>query len=129
MAQLPNMVAKIKRIANTGLYGSPRNAGFMNEVSKDHFTNVSSPIKAVAFAKFYKNYNKQKTPVYQPIEKITIGPPLKKIVKAAGGKKKSPKPKSPDYKAMAKAAAKAKANYYVAVKKQSKGKGKSSSLK
>lgn len=123
MAQLPNMVSKIKKIANAGLYGSPKSAGFMDEVSKDYFTNVSSPVKAAAFAKFYKDYNKQKSPVYQPLPKLTVGTPLKKLVK----KKKSPKDKSPDYKAIAKAAKKAKANYYIAMGKQSKS--KSSSLK
>ena len=125
MAQLPSMVSKIKEIADTGLYGSPKSAGFMDEVSKDYFTNVSSPVKAAAFAKFYKNYNKQKTPVYKPLPKLTVGSPLKKLMKK--GKKKSPKEKSPDYKEIAKAAAKAKANYYVAMGKQ--GKSKSSSLK
>ena len=86
----------------------------MDEVSKDYFTNVASPVKAAAFAKFYKNYNARKTPKYQPVQKIGVGTPLKKMMK--GKKKKSPKAKSPDLKAIANAAAKAKANYLAAMK-------------
>lgn len=90
----------------------------MNEISKNYMSNVSSPIKAEAFAKFYRMYNKQssKQVVYKPI-KITGTSPVKKLLKSVRPKKgkktqKSPKTPSPDFKAIAKAAAKAKANYY-----------------
>jgi hypothetical protein len=118
MTQIESLVQKINTIAKSGLYGNPKNASFMNEVSKNHMGNVSSPIKAQAFATFYKMHNKQssKAMTYTPL-KLTGTSPLKKLLKSVKPKKgkktkKNPKTPSPDYKVIAMGAAKAKANYY-----------------
>ena len=111
MAQINTLVKKIDTLAKTGLFGSPKSPSFMNNVSQEIFSNVSSPVKAAAFAKFYKALDKKKTPSYKGI-KMTGATPVKKAIKTAkGDKKKSQKSPSPNYKAIAKLAAKAKANY------------------
>ena len=118
MSNINTLVKKLKTIADSGLYGNPKAPSFMDNISKNHFTNVSSPIKAVVFAKFYKMANKNKSPVYVPLPNPTAANKekykkmMKEIKDAKKTKKKIPKSPSPDYKAMAKAAKKAKANYY-----------------
>tara|TARA_B110000977_G_scaffold201646_1_gene297466 strand:+ start:10306 stop:10638 length:333 start_codon:yes stop_codon:yes gene_type:complete len=96
MTQINTIVAKIKKIALTGEYGSPRRGEFMNKVLQNYMKNISSPVKAAAFAKFYKDYNNKAVskcnPSYSTKSKI--------------------KPHEPDFKAIAMAAKKAKANYY-----------------
>ena len=118
MAQISNMVNKINIIAKTGLYGSPKNPAFMNNVSKDYFTNVSSPIKAAAFAQYYKQYNKKSTPMYKPMEKLGGVTPIKKLLKSVHkgkkGKKASPK-KETNFKKLALAAKAAKEAYYLQI--------------
>jgi hypothetical protein len=119
MAQINNLVKKISILANTGLYGSPKSPSFMNEVSKNYMNNVSSPVKAEAFAKFYKMHNKKKAKLtYIPMGKMGGACTLKKAIKEkkkeTGQKvKKSPKKSpSPNYNTIAKSAAMAKKTYY-----------------
>lgn len=125
MTNISTIVDQLHTISKTGLYGSPKNANFIGEISKNYFKNVSSPIKAAAFAKFYKEYNKKKMPVYKPLPQIQGTEGLKKMLKdvkkPTKGKKakKSPKTQSPDFNAIAKAAAKAKSNYYTQMNKAS----------
>ena len=114
VTKIDEMVNQIKTMANTGLYGSPKGAKFMQNVSRDLFSCVASPVKAQAFAKFYKEYDKKKTPVYAPLPKLSGTTPIKKLLKKVKKTKATKKQKtpSPDYKAIAKAAQKARENYY-----------------
>ena len=111
------LVSKIKLAANAGTYGSPKSPSFMNNVAQDVMQNVSSPLKAQAFAKFYKMHNKQKTPTYKPIAKMggvkNVKKTLQKLKKDKGMKatKKSPKTPSPNVQAKKTGALKAMQNY------------------
>ena len=140
MDEIPNMVNKINIVAKTGLYGSPKDPAFMNNVSKNYFTNVSSPIKAAAFAKFYKQYDKKSTPVYKPMGKLGGVTPIKKLlksIKGKKGKKASPKEET-DFKKAALVAKAAKEAYFLEIygpnykpptKAKKEKKGKKSSIK
>jgi len=86
MAEIPKMVKHIEILANAGVFGNPRNSNFMNSVSKEIFENVSSPIKAAAFATFYKQLEKKCTPKYKTFQMKGTSV-LKKQLKAQKGKK------------------------------------------
>lgn len=116
MTEIPNIVKQIDIIAKSGLYGSPRKPEFMDAVFQNHFTNISSPIKAEAFAKYYKLYGKGNKNIYKPMGKITGTSPLKKLLKAKKMKKtKKEQKEDTNMKKAALAAKKAKEAYMLSM--------------
>ena len=95
MTQIDTLVKQISNIAKSGKYGNPKDSSFISKVSKNHMTNVSSPVKAQAFAKFYKTLNATKKAVVAPMPmKLTGANKVKESIKKLKGSKKVQKPKS-----------------------------------
>lgn len=107
MTQINVLVKKVDTIAKSGNYGDPRDPSFMNKVFKNHMQNISSPIKAEVFHRFYRTYKTSQAIAPVPF-KMTGANKVKELIKKTKGVKKEKKNKSPKINVQAILAAKEK---------------------
>lgn len=118
-----DMVKKIMKLSSTGLYVSPSNPSFMEDILENHFQTESSPKKSKAFFQFYKMYDKnKKTSPYLKLTKIGGTDSLHQMLCKVKKKKMKPKElkeKNIDLKHLEAIVKKAKQNYKNAMKPSS----------